>query len=123
MNRILIVPPCADAPKTDAFDRILEPETLDEVPAILRDLHCMAAEPQSDGELITLHKQSQTAEAFLLVNTADTPYCGSIRFRTVSAWNTVQIYNPYDDTADSPDSITSAITIPAGECRIVRFAQ
>ena len=123
MNRILIVPPCADAPKTDAFDRILEPETLDEVPAILRDLHCMAAEPQSDGELITLHKHSQTAEAFLLVNTADTPYCGSIRFRTVSAWNTVQIYNPYNDTADSPDSITSAITIPAGECRIVRFAQ
>ena len=122
MNRILIVPPCADAPKTDAFDRILKPNTLDEVPALLRDLDCMAVEPQSDGALVTLHKRSQTEEAFLLVNTADTPYHGGIRFRTGSAWNAVSVYNPHDDTTAALDSITSAVTIPAGECRIVKFA-
>ncbi|MBE6659372.1 MAG: hypothetical protein E7604_13160 [Ruminococcaceae bacterium] len=123
ISRTLVVPPCADAPATDAFDRIITDKEVEDVLTVLRSLHCAAVEPVSGSAPVTLHKRGCDAEAFLLVNAEDIPFCSGIRFRTASAWNTAQIYNPHTDTAEPLDPLTAEIRIPAGECRIVRFAR
>lgn len=120
-DRILVIPPSVDAPTTDAFGHILQNMDLDGVIAALTDLHCPSVETDADTDLIVLHKSGCDAEVFLLVNTADSPFDGSIRFRTATAWNGVQVYDPHTDTVTASAPTVPEITIPAGECRIVRF--
>ncbi len=117
-DSILLVPPSASVPETAAFGKIIMENTLDAAVSVLLQMNCATVSADNDAALISLHKRSETAEAFLLVNTSK-DFRGTVAYNTSRAFTNARIYNPHDNAYSKMSRI---MEIPAGECRIVIFS-
>ena len=117
---VLIIAPWVDVPKelTKSFENTIIVDDVKElVGALLKyDLQNISADP--NGSLISLYKQGQTQNAFLLVNASDEcleNVCVNGKF--LNEAKSFCIYNPHTDIKE--DSNSPIISIPKKEARII----